>query len=774
MKPDARSKSRRSPVQLQTLVPAQKKRKLNNGDPAPTKDTILRVSRPVENADKVHDDIWRHIFRFSEPRVLLEARTLSKKKWELLQESAIWKESRENRFGSDMPALPTALTEMQYADLLVGRGCQNSKCDKSRAAKVYWAFMVRLCSDCMMQKTVQAADPQEIEHYKDYTDLISKDEQFLYGRTLRDLIPSAITDSGKYGRGREVDPITGSIWADDRGFRLHLRSDYAAIYAEFSQIRADGAQAVLDWARKKHNQVIEHMKEVTVLEKWEKHSLQPQHADTVRSRRKEFFLKKAAALEPPISEEVLLRMSAFHKALDSANPPTQRAWEILLSKLMPYRAQAEVALRHRRFINEGTGADQELNLFRRLHAHRRDRDQPEQLFVLDIAAKELRDLADTEVADADLVLLCLKNVYERFQKVATEAPRVLKYDGTTGPYELCLDDARMIVQQVIEDHVESHSPRGAIVYDNFLCIGCTRTDNQRRFSFERAFEHILQHHAILVGEGLEFYRFAKPYIAIDDDDKSVCRFPWYTVPWPRNLPLLPAHRKVDRHTKWEPDADVAYVQAARSGKMSAFAGRTPVEAPGIESHDFQSNLVFAAESLKPAKGLDAACLTKIIFRYALDRLSDSPLRPAHTDFVDAIPRMQAANPALTFKFRCAYCIREDKVFKSARQVKYAVPMDKLREHWELKHRVSVGTDGTPLEWTRDMMDLPSDREVWDRMLEADEKLRQEKEDVRRREEEVKKTVRKRPSLKGRVVLERELCVDVFARLYIVLKDQNEG
>lgn len=116
----------------------------------------FRPSRPLKNAEQINSDIWQTILGYCEPKLLLEAKTINSEFYRLLSDrSRIWRESRLNHFGPAMPDCPAGLTEQQYVDLLVGRGCQNRVCPRENTARVYWTFQVRLCAECFRQKTIR-------------------------------------------------------------------------------------------------------------------------------------------------------------------------------------------------------------------------------------------------------------------------------------------------------------------------------------------------------------------------------------------------------------------------------------------------------------------------------------------------------------------------------------------------------------------------------------------------------------------------------------------
>jgi hypothetical protein len=150
-------KTLRSRVSPQTVTQSADQRSCQ-GTPQPDRKYVLRPSRPIKISDQVNSDIWQTILGYCEPKLLLEARTINSTFYRLLNDrSGIWRQCRRTHFGSDMPDCPVGLTEQQYVDLLVGRGCQSRACPKERTARVYWTFQVRLCAECFKQKTMRVS-----------------------------------------------------------------------------------------------------------------------------------------------------------------------------------------------------------------------------------------------------------------------------------------------------------------------------------------------------------------------------------------------------------------------------------------------------------------------------------------------------------------------------------------------------------------------------------------------------------------------------------------
>ncbi|KAK5045338.1 hypothetical protein LTR84_009444 [Exophiala bonariae] len=737
----------------------------------------LRSSRPLKISDKVNSDIWQTILGYCEPRLLLAAKTINKEFRQLLSDrTAIWRTSRQNAFGYDMPDCPVDMSEQAYADLLVGRGCQNRNCPKEQTAGVYWTFQVRLCADCFKKKTMRA-DELPV-HRRHVLNITAEGE----GRPLWELLPLARSDGRRHMRPRSVDMSTNG-WASAHSHRQYvfLRSAYLRLenkYLLFLRSEPSSAQ-LATWTDGILTKTLEFMVEVNQLETW--HKVQKRPDTNVHNARERFFVARAAELSPPIKRSVLLRMAAFRRILNVQTPPTERSWKTLEAKIMPYRIQAEVV---EQFELDMTKASADrfsqsilssptppaIKLYRVLHEYRSGHKskirglKPEQEFVLELGKKEFKRCLDNKVADADIVLLCLKNVFDRYCSLS-EVPNGMNYDGSIGRYRLSLDDARMIVQEVMEKQIPRNSPRGGKVFQNLRCRGCRRTDFVRSWSFVDAFEHILHVHAKVVGQGLEFWQFAVPY-ARDVDQRfteqdrasASTGFPWYLVAWPRCLPLVPSHQDPWTLDNWHPAISVPYVEKPPAVTVSAFENRVP-HATELAENDFVGNLLHAARTLNGI-WLEGECQFKIALKYAIDLyLRAEGSEPPLSSFATCLNTLHDANPSIELRFRCNVCVGEETVYRTARQVKYKIDLEALLAHWGEKHANSNSS------WSQNLMLLPSAAEVWQQILEADEKLLQERQATRERTQQLSGNVRKRPKLKGNLVMNARSAGEVFDQLF---------
>lgn len=588
---------------------------------------------------------------------------------------------------------------------------------------------------------------------------------------------------------------TTNTWAGWSGLRSYvfLRSAYAELENEYLQLQSSNSDNILvveEWIRKKHNSVMAIMADADVIDKWRRRQQIVVSNSLTLLARTDFYEERALELSPPINREALNHMAAFRRALRVATPPTERSWTILKQKILPYRSQAQQVDEFNAVMEEQDGlasiftssmledelvpsvSTASLERFALLREHRSGwkrfppSHQPEQEFVLELGEREFARCLAAGVADEDLLLLCLKNVFDEYAQLNIR-PTGLNFDGTTGPYCLSLDDARMIVQQVMERHIATDSRRGSVVFRNLKCRGCRRTDFTKTWSFEGAFEHMLVTHAQLVGEGLEFWQFAVPFSHGGSwwargrrrgDDDAGDRFPWYTVPWPRCLPLVPAHQDVCRMDNWHPAVSEPFVRMESPPSISAFEGRRACTSSWPEAN-FVENLGFAVKTLN-SSWLDGLCQMKIALKYALELyMRVSVEEPPLEMLAKGFEAIHSANANFDLRFKCGACVAEGRVDPSARQVKYRIPHEALMTHWEQRH------EDDDISWIEGLMHLPSDSEVLVLMTKADEKLQAEKEAARAREEKLAENVRKRPRLKGQVVIQARLASDAFDELF---------
>ena len=581
--------------------------------------------------------------------------------------------------------------------------------------------------------------------------------------------------SRKESHPLKVDEAANNWDREQGNFRQcrFLKSSYARLEAEYQQLNSSepGDDAIKAWADKIHKETMELMIEANRLDSWSKRQtnlVQATKAKDWRQTRIDYFETRAQEMTPPMPSNLLWKMAAFKGVLKVRSEGTQRSWDELRKKIENYRSHAE-QVEEFDLLMSFPDSNPQFKLFRQLHEHRCGRKgaqrtlQPEQKFVLRLGQAAFTRCVARGVADEDLLLLTLKNVFDSYS-TGKDLPTGLNFDGTTGLYRLSLDDARMIVEDVIEKQVARNSPRGRVVFQSLRCRGCRRTDHIRTWSFVEAFEHILKSHGREVGEGLEYYQFAKPYCKVynywssPEEGRVEFKFPWYTTHWPRSLPLVPRHQDTSKLPAWHPVVPTEFVQLKRLPGTSAFEGRQPCKTDNPDD-DFALNLIYAAKNLH-GLWLDGPCQMKIALRFAYDLyMKQHTTEPALSKFMTCLDGLRAANPAIELKFGCGICVGEEKVHRSARQGKYKKAVDNLEKHWTSKHHSGS------VSWTEGLMQLPSESEVLQQILAADEKLQEEKVALNEREMALSTNIKKRANLKRNVVLEQRAAGEVFDELF---------
>jgi hypothetical protein len=727
----------------------------------------FRVDKPVQA--NVPSDIWRTILKESHPTVLLKAKNLNHFFHNLLQEQSIWRASRLKLHGEDMPAPPGAMTEQRYAHLLYGQGCdfQKSKCGSSVTKKVYWPFLLRMCDACYRRKTEKVCHAHTLIldvllmtfSIQDKSLRMSTFHQ-IGDVDIGELVPAGMTSSGKYTRTRWCENIrwVGLVRA------VYLRSDLEAISSEYQEMVQAGflAPEIETWVAEKRAGAQTLMAQCTIVEDFQKDFTagQPRH----REARAEFFAGQAVKLTPSLGKDVMERMTAYKMSLDSNHEPTLRSWMDLKNKILPHRAAAEALIelqqQNERYRRLGQLSPAIQN-FRGLH-NMRFRSSPsqsllpEQIFVIELGQRHLSSCKDRAVADTDLLLLVLRGVFEEYQQMpAAKRPKGTNADLSQGVYRLTMDDARLIVQEVVQPEVRGWDDTFRVreSLQRFKCAGCVRKDCTTRYSFDAVFQHIHEKHATYVSEGEDFHKLYRPF----DGSLYNIHFPWYTVEWMRNLPVAASHHLVTKERKWLADAEIAYVPATLPASASAFSNRRAVDSPDISAEDFEGNLMYAAAKLRPTN-MKVLCQMRIALRYALDRyaVTNGVTKPSLADFIACLPKLQAVNEEFNLPFSCGVCKHNPDIPQSAVHTRPET-LTKLREHFVKTHQTH--------DWTLSFMDLPSEAQLAIILQDEDEKLKKEKRATMDRQATLFRNPRKKADPNAKMILQRPEAMAVFNELF---------
>jgi len=716
-----------TPKREKAAEPPKKRRRISRY-PRDTSTPIFSVRTPVET--EVTTDAWALIFKRCDVKFLKVARLVCKSFNEILKKDSIWRMARQASY-PDTPGCPQGITEMQYSNLLSERGCQVRSCTRDKTRKVYWPFMLRMCGDCCSLR-IQAAEhtSEAAIAYAELYQQQQNNEKLDIPTSLAGLLPSGTMWSGRYSGPRQLNEDE-QTWKFGEGNFCVLSTEYDKLKQEFDEKRDSADFNFVDWAKHKWDCTRDRMMVARVLDM---PSEGPAQQAQIRMVKIAFFRQKASELDPPMRFEVLDTMAAYHSAIDTTNKASLRSWDLLQSKICSpeVRTAAESLLKWEKRLSGGRWSilNDEEDVWERLAKHRDGRfDRPkkykkEQKVVIDCAKRELQYLTGT-VHDEDILLLLLDNVRRAYEAL-DKKPVGLNGDGTEGIYQLTLDDARMVIHDVLMDEISGGTIRAKAVLGSLRCIACWRPDCNKSYEFEELLRHIRNTHCKHVGINLHYWKLAAPHQTGKSRYDYRYDVAWYHIPWPKSFPALPGHRKALPGMYWNPD-EAADHMLHPDETDSAFENFIVCDDPGIDAKDTIANFSEAIRILAETR-LEAPPMIKIALEYASQRLMRVP---GACNGSTAMP-MTVANlqeqeipicrivPALKFKFMCGICMSDPKSSYHVRHTRYPIPLDKLVDHW--KHRHDVTSESS----IHGLLHLPSNGKLLQIMEEEDAKLKVEK------------------------------------------------
>ena len=389
--------------------------------------TRLRKDRPVRTGLPM--DIWETILGFCTLEKLLKLRGLSGTFYSALKSESTWKQARIHQFGSEQPDPPDGLSEMQYADLLVGVGCHGTGCSEKCTRRTYWAFRRRWCEKCCVLNLVKGRHAKA--EYDKY-DQISK------------CVPYAMYDSWNHyqwaGHYEEPPPWAGAYGAQSRVYSKFDLQEFGRRLQKVSPISDDST-----WFEDQEAANICYVDQLQRIEAWvelDRKQREKDRAD-MRDKRAEFFEERASRLHHPLESDALKRCPSYERSIHISKRPTEKSWRILQEKLASERgcAEAETSKSKRAKYH------QSYRFYLARHYEdtiekRKSLRTPEQVLVLYLADKVIRNILvdPAGIHDSDIVNVILRGVYDAYQRLDDTA----KPTGACGAYRLIMDDARHV------------------------------------------------------------------------------------------------------------------------------------------------------------------------------------------------------------------------------------------------------------------------------------------------------------------------------------------
>jgi hypothetical protein len=288
------------------------------------KPTKLRKGKILSKG--VDLDCWFIILTFADPAQLLEMRGKIASCYRFLRDNPmLWKHSRDNYYGADLPDPPSGVTEFQFAHLRHGHGCMS--CGAARKTrKTYWAFLRRMCKPCLKDQVVKDYEAMGLFQITN-AEVLS---------LLRSALPSGIFDS--WGNFVGVGPASTHALKT-----IHLRSDVQKLAAEYYQEcqkrdtqSGETPSWLAEWLAAKVKKVEERQVFAKKMEQWEEMQRTSQtsvYSDR-KSQRKTYYKERASQLTPPISVKELEACPSYKRAIVIPKEPNKISWDQLKPKII--------------------------------------------------------------------------------------------------------------------------------------------------------------------------------------------------------------------------------------------------------------------------------------------------------------------------------------------------------------------------------------------------------------------------------------------------------
>ncbi|KAI4191482.1 MAG: hypothetical protein L6R41_000016 [Letrouitia leprolyta] len=627
-----------------------------------SKPTTLSSSNPIQQ--KLPPDIWDQIVRFSDLHLAISISRVSHVHQDLLLKSSLWKVARHHVYGSDHPDPPPCMTERQYAELLVGSGCQDKGCRNHRAKDTCWAVQRRWCVACLKKKTISV----------DSCDFFMKRYPEIARFVTRiDLGSFTILKDSRQDNSAAI------------GF---LRKDLARAADELDQAEREFGCSIEDrasnasfqaWLDNKATTQRVLLEKLQAIESWGalNRAKAREEAALKKQTKSAFFAAKALSMDPHLDLAALMQLECFRHAIVSKAKPSERAWRCLKEKIRSEQAQQQqsIAAQTPEYVFYDLEWNEEEDFLP-------GTDLDFQSTIMMRADDRIDEVFDhgEPMQHGDFVRFFLDMIYKENEKS--------EYDDEYEYPQLTMEIARAIYEEhltdeKLDDFVGENKLLGAA---RLTCPACKDDNAPEPKEFIGLMNHVWDCH-FEPGPGCDapFFKSTK---------EKYTTFPWNRFKWPETLPILPVGQMA-------PECKIRLTRSMDG--RSAFDGRAAAPRVGQIQPDFAEDVLFAASSLEETS-LEDKYRTQIALEYACQRWSRrSP--PSRIQFEQLQMTLVRKGICGVFEgFRCQKCCEAARdggtVGYFARSVK---PLAKLSEHYFSKHN--------PATWSREMLNLPTPQEL---------------------------------------------------------------
>lgn len=658
--------------------------------------TRLSSRNPVKN--RPNADVWFHIFKLTSPSFLLrmhnnegDSGPLSILFKDILKVNSVWKEARYTEYGYNHPDPPPNMTEVQYADLLSGVGCQSKGCEDTNARTVLWAFLQRWCAKCVINNTVE--DGVASRYNATYP---------LFGKCV---MRATFDAWSRYSYAGDA-PLANApdyVHIQNRVDVRYMRSSLSALIIDIEALPHLTPEEQSTWWEVKADNANQALEKIQAIEKFQylNKNNKSQTAKSTRGEREAYFREMAAQLDDPLYARALNMMPKYHSAVAIPKLPSERSWKKFTAKAEEARKETKVFedSETKCLYNPSIGAEKR-RTYENLRTLRRDSETPIQQAIKAAGARAIvryqARIQQGLIADSDILPLLLRATYEEF-----DSNEALYYShGQDCSLILTFDDAKEVVESTFAPFLKELNKTS--VLRSLKCPGCKRKDSNKLYEFPFLMRHIYQKHAPLVGD-FRYFRVPTAYVP------PMVTFPGLYFKWPKNLPVLAKHHVATG--KWDPedvsDYQLETVHMPRVYSNTAFNGRS-VSLNGPDPKEFVDNCLFVCKLYNDIR-LDAKFKTQIALKFASEKYQlafpNDLLEIAVLDNLQlALVKDGCKN--VFEKFQCLACsLDEERPRRNNKFANRPQSFMKLKEHFLASHGTS--------NWAANMFKLPHEGELWE-------------------------------------------------------------
>ncbi|KAI9890013.1 MAG: hypothetical protein M1814_004529 [Vezdaea aestivalis] len=329
----------------------------------------LRCDHPV-NAEQI-PDVWKTILSYSPPKFLRSAWLIDRNiYWALKHHSSIWRMSRLEYYGFDMPDPPLTLDERGLNTLVEGTKCQScggrDQSGNNKSRTIYWNIPARMCSSCFARDTVKV-DGTYLADLGDRILGIRGQLGIEAWRYFQWSMPFAVKRGGSY-RGSTTSEDSEYLTESRRCTRHYCTTGvdkYRADFLAFVEVNPSDPRLqvwtgipadrespifpgkrnldeITSWGKERMAKAKDDFAPLAALESFmaDRKVEKAVQNRMIKEDRVEFFIQRAAASDPPLTPDNLRHSAAYQRSIVITRRHSEECWKKLEAKIREEQAAA--------------------------------------------------------------------------------------------------------------------------------------------------------------------------------------------------------------------------------------------------------------------------------------------------------------------------------------------------------------------------------------------------------------------------------------------------